>query len=428
MRRHGTTERPVSAAEIGEYVAELPLYDVHEHHMPESLHDRELGLLKLFEQSYAIWTQGRVYGLTPEDEPFAFPPERAGSWEDIEVYLDGSGSNALVTNLVSALTELYDLGSGGITRDNWEALDAEIRLRHAGVGWVDEVIAKANIERIVTDPFSNILLDAPAALGPIYRSVARVNCLAFGWHPEAHDHNGNSAHAVAAALGVQLDSFDDYIAFLEHFVDTLGDRHQVALKSALAYDRDLRFDPPDVALARGAFGKRRPTADEQKAFGDFVVDRLCTLAGERDIPFQMHLGTALIRGSHPMYVAGLVERHPGTRFLLMHLGYPWSRDLLGLAFVYRNIWIDLTWSFLLSPSHFKLALHEAIEVLADESRMMLGGDCWHIEESYGALRLARRLIGEVLDERIRTGFLDGDGARRLARRILHENARSFFDA
>jgi predicted TIM-barrel fold metal-dependent hydrolase len=140
----------------------------------------------------------------------------------------------------------------------------------------------------------------------------------------------------------------------------------------------------------------------------------------------MHLGTALIRGSHPMFAAGLVERHPGTRFLLMHLGYPWSRDLLGMAFVYRNIWLDLTWSFLLSPSHFKLALHEAIEILPDESRLMLGGDAWHVEESYGALALGRRLIGEVLHERMKARFLNEEGSRRLARRILHENARAFF--
>ena len=164
-----------------------------------------------------------------------------------------------------------------------------------------------------------------------------------------------------------------------------------------------------------------------KAFGDFVVDRLCALAGDRALPVQMHLGTALVRGSHPLHVAGLVERHPRTRFLLMHLGYPWSRDLLGMAFVYRNIWLDLTWSFLLSPSHFKLALHEAIEILPDESRLMLGGDAWHIEESYGALALGRRLIGEVLHERTQGGFLSEEGSRRLARRILHENARAFFE-
>jgi hypothetical protein len=414
------------AFDIASYVQDQPLYDVHEHHMPETLLDRDVGLLKLLEQSYAGWTQARPYRLSPDEPPFSLPPERPCTWEDVARFVDGSGSNAFVTSLVSALTDLYGLGDEGIAQDTWEELDHEIRRRHGSPGWVDDVIVKAGIERIVTDPFSNILLDAPASLGSRYTSVARINCFAVGWHADSHDHNGNSAHAIAAALGAQVDSFDDYLSLLELFVDTAPDRNQVALKNALAYDRDLRFDEPDEGLARLAFGKRRPSPAEQKAFGDFVVDRLCALAGERDLPVQMHLGTAIVRGSHPMHVAGLVERHPGTRFLLMHFGYPWSRDLLGLAFVYHNIWLDLTWSFLLSPSHFKLALHEAIEILPDESRMMLGGDAWHVEESYGALALGRRLIGEVLDERIQTRFLSEEGSRRLARRILHENARAFF--
>jgi len=204
-------------------------------------------------------------------------------------------------------------------------------------------------------------------------------------------------------------------------------RHQVALKNALAYDRDVAFDEPDEALARKAWGKATPTPSERKAFSDLVVDRLCRLAGERDLPIQMHLGTAIIRGSHPLKAAGLIERHPRTRFLLMHLAYPWSRDLLGMAFVYRNIWLDLTWSWLLSPSHFKIALHEAIEMLPDESRMMIGGDNWHVEETYGTMRLARQWIGDVLEEKVARGYFGVEDAQRLARKILRENAIAFFN-
>jgi predicted TIM-barrel fold metal-dependent hydrolase len=127
-----------------------------------------------------------------------------------------------------------------------------------------------------------------------------------------------------------------------------------------------------------------------------------------------------------MNVAGLIERHPRTRFLLMHLGYPWSQDVLGMALVYRNVWLDLTWSWLLSPSYFKRVLHEAIEVLPDESRMMLGGDNWHAEESYGTLSLARQLVGEVLDEKVKGGYFRFADAGRLANKILHDNAIAFF--
>ena len=65
-------------------------------------------------------------------------------------------------------------------------------------------------------------------------------------------------------------------------------------------------------------------------------------------------------------------------------------------------------------------------MLPNETRMMLGGDNWHVEETYGAMQTARRLIAEVLDEKLADGYFNRTTAERLARRILHENAREFF--
>ena len=413
---------------FAELVAGIPIVDVHEHHLPEVLLQRDVNLLQLFRQSYAGWTLARPYPLPSEsrdgDPMLAATPST--TWEALVPYLESSGSNAFVRNLVRAVTELHGQGEGEITRANWEAMDAAVRRAHLREDWCAEVLRRARVERVITDPYSDPLLDARAVFGAGYSSVVRINAFACGWNPEARDHNGNSGQGLLRRLGWEPRSLEDYLGALESLVDGLAVHHQVALKNALAYDRDVQFDPPDLALARRAWGRVDPTLAERKAFGDLVVDRFCAIAATRDVPVQMHLGTALIRGSHPLRVAGLLERHPGTRFLLMHLAYPWSRDLLAMAFVYRNVWLDLTWSFLLSPSHFKLALHEAIEVLPDESRMMLGGDNWHIEETYGSMRSARRLISSVLEEKWRDGYFTVADAERLANRILRENALRFF--
>lgn len=417
---------PVSLRDV---VESTPIVDVHEHHLPEVFLQPEVDLGRLFHQSYAGWTQVRPYPLPSEsrDADPMLEPGGPTTWECLSPYLERSGSNSFVRNLVRAVTELHGDGATTITRDNWEAMDDSVRRRHREPGWWRTVMERAGVERVITDPYSDPLLEARRTFeGVPYDSVMRINAFACGWHPDARDHNGNGAHQLLARLGMGASTFDEYGEALAKVVDGMRARHQLALKNALAYDRDVAFDEPDVRLAKSAWGKSAPDAAERKAFGDWVVDRLCRLAGERDVPVQMHLGTAIIRGSHPLGVAGLVERHPRTRFLLMHLAYPWSRDLFGMAFVYRNIWLDLTWSLLLSPSHFKLALHEAIEVLPDESRMMIGGDNWHVEETYGTLRLARRLIGEVLEEKVRAGYFGAADAARLARRILRENAAEFF--
>lgn len=81
---------------------------------------------------------------------------------------------------------------------------------------------------------------------------------------------------------------------------------------------------------------------------------------------------------------------------------------------------------LLSPSHFKLAFHEAIEVLPDESRMMFGGDNWHVEETFGTMGTARRCISEVLEEKRAAGYFRERDAIRLAGKVLRTNAIDFF--
>src|SRR5205085_12242143 len=101
-------------------------------------------------------------------------------------------------------------------------------------------------------------------------------------HPDSRDHNGNSAHALFKQLALETANFDDYLAALEKLVDGIPSRHQVALKNALAYDRDVSFDEPDKKLAREAWGKPSPSHAERKAFSDFIVDHLCRLAAERD--------------------------------------------------------------------------------------------------------------------------------------------------
>lgn len=410
-----------------DYVHSLPIVDVHEHHLPGVVNASSANLLQLLQQSYAGWAVARPYCLPSEtrsDDPMLTGVPDT-TWDSLQPWLESRATNFFVRNLVKAISAIHGDGSGEITHQNWEAIDRAIQASRKNPEWHQQVLRRSGIQRVVTDAYNDPLLDARAPLGANYRSVMRINAFALGWNVTSRDHNGNSAWELLGRIGLMPSTFDEYLDALDVLVRGMRQRGQVALKNALAYDRDLKFDAPDLSLARSAWGKPSPSAVEQKAFGDFVVDRLCQRAAQEDLPLQMHLGTGILRGSHPMNVCGLIERHPRTRFLLMHMAYPWSRDLLAMAFVYRNIWLDLTWSFLLSPTHFQSALHEAIEILPDEGRLMLGGDNWHVEESYGAMQTARRLIAIVLSEKQTAAVFGTAAAEQLARRILHENAAAF---
>ncbi|HTO21755.1 MAG TPA: amidohydrolase family protein [Spirochaetia bacterium] len=409
------------------FVHGIPVIDVHEHHMPDTLGAEGVGLLDLLQESYAGWTQVRPYPLAGESRvTLGARPAGSTRWKDIAAYTEGSGTNAAVRNMLAAVAELHGLGAAPITEKNWAELDARIRERHRDRGWPDSVMQRTGVSAAISDPYTDPLMDVRAALGPRYWSVLRVNALAFGWNDTVRDHNDHNGRELLSRIGVQARSFDDYLAGLPLLMDRLAGLHKVGLKNALAYDRSVDFDTVDLDQARAAWDSADPSPAQRKAFGDVVVDRLARLAGERDIPFQVHLGSAQIRGSRPLSAAGLIERNPRTRFLLMHLAWPWSDELLGMAFVYRNVWLDLTWSWLLSPSRFLASFRQAIDSLPDESRMMLGGDTWHAEEAYGAISLARRLLSRTLEACVRDRDFRVADAERLARKILHDNAAAFF--
>src|SRR5262249_45835716 len=151
----------------------ITIVDVHEHHMPEVLLNPEVNLLQLFQQSYAGWTQARPYTLPSErrdTDPMLAAPGPT-TWEALAPFLENSGSNSFVRNLVCAITELHGNGAGAITRANWEALDAGVRKQHQRPDWCAEVLHRAGIERLITDPYTDPLLDARQALGNNYNSV-----------------------------------------------------------------------------------------------------------------------------------------------------------------------------------------------------------------------------------------------------------------
>ncbi len=405
------------------------IFDVHEHHRSELFLSRQVQLHTLFEQSYAGWTLKRPYPLPHETweeremEAFAAPCR----WEDVKPFLEKRGSNHFVRNLIKGILMIHGQeGDEFIDASNWERINHRIIESRKDPGFQADWLARVGIGRVITDDYAQPTVDVRPILGKGYASVMRINAFCLSHHPSVRDHNGNNGIELLERAGLHPNSFDDYLDALRVLVSSMASRGQIAFKHALAYDRDLAVAPADSRVAAQVWGKQNPSPEEVSVFADTMTHFFCQLASEMDLPFQVHLGTAWIRGSHPMRLASLVEAHPDTRFLMMHLAYPWSRDLLGMAFVYRNLWIDLTWSWLLSPSHFKWALHEAVEILPDEHRMMLGGDTWHVEETCATMTRFRELFSEVMDEKIRDRYFSARDAERLQRRVYHRNAIEFF--
>ena len=149
-----------------------------------------------------------------------------------------------------------------------------MRAAHRRPEWQHEVLNRARITTVITDAYNDPLLDPRPALGANYRSVMRTNSLALGWHPDSRDHNGNSAHELLQRVGLSAGSFDEYLVALEKLVAGMAARGQVALKNALAYDRDVNFDEPDEPTGPRRVGqelRRRRRSGRRLAISSWII-------------------------------------------------------------------------------------------------------------------------------------------------------------
>ena len=83
------------------------------------------------------------------------------------------------------------------------------------------------------------------------------------------------------------------------------------------------------------------------SLGDWSLVQGARLAGEYNLSLKIHTGyyagnnsmiTDRIRAGH---LCLLLMKYPQTRFVLMHISYPYSEELIAMAKQFSNVWADL---------------------------------------------------------------------------------------
>jgi hypothetical protein len=258
----------------------------------------------------------------------------------------------------------------------------------------------------------------------LFHGTFRINSFLYSYRADSEDHNGNNARRL---FGFDTSDIDEYLHIMEQIILKKRLEGCVALKSALAYDRAIAFRSVDKLVAERILRmEKRPSEEEVLDFGDFIFHRICRIAEEQAIPFQIHTGLGLLWGSHPMNFEPIIRAYPGVRFVLFHGGYPWYQTIGGLLHNYPNVHADLVWLPLISPTAAIGALHEWLEVSNSIHRIAWGSDCKTPEESYGASLAFRSVLNTVLAQKVESGYLEVEDALQVARLIAADNARALY--
>lgn len=248
----------------------------------------------------------------------------------------------------------------------------------------------------------------------------------------------NGFDPYAGPAGISVRTLQDWHRVIDWWFDTYG-QYAVAVKSQNAYSRDINYRRVSEEAADSPFTKKREsetlTPDEQKDLEDHLFWYAVQKATEYDLPVKLHTG--YYAGDNYMPLSRLINNAgsatdlclhaPETRFVFMHICYPYYEEILSAAKHYTNAYIDMCWSWIINPIAAKDFLKKYLVTAPANKILTFGGDYIPVEPVIGHATIARQGIALALSELVEEGWMSLDDASGLIDPIMHENAKRIFN-
>lgn len=211
----------------------------------------------------------------------------------------------------------------------------------------------------------------------------------------------------------------------------------VAIKSQHAYNRTLHWQartPKEATRALAAWLHDRDsfTEEERLCLGDWCTARGVELAIEHDLPIKLHTGYYAGHSRMPVdYISAgkltpLLTQFPQARFVLMHIAYPYSDELVALAKHYPNVYVDLCWAWSVDPYSTRDFVRRFIHAVPANKLFVFGGDTFWPGAAVAYAHQARTWLNRALQAEVDEHLLSEKAAMTLASRFMRENQNECF--
>lgn len=244
-------------------------------------------------------------------------------------------------------------------------------------------------------------------------------------------------------FGLNVNTLDDWLNLMEKELDyvicSYGTR---VIKVGLAYERTLRFEKVDYSLAKMLFskalgiGKRVATRGERQLIfapelQDFMMHYLLKLANERNLTVQIHTGLLegngnVLTNSDPSLLINLFLEYPDVDFDIFHISYPYQTVACALAKMFPNVYIDMCWAHIISPSACISALDDFLDAIPYNKISAFGGDYGFVDGIYGHLMISRQNVAHTLTAKVQRGVFDEGKAIDIAKALYYDNPKRIF--
>ena len=376
--------------------------------------------LPMYPVRVEIYKRRKVRRIIPEPERVDMSLDER--WQAMEPFWDMIRNTAYAKQTLITIRDIF--GIDDLNRNTYRQLSEAIA-KSRKPDWYRHVMReKANIAVSIVDWQSTDL--QPDIFVPTMRLDHFVGVLSRA-----------DLGILEGESGITIHSLDDLVKAMRTTLEGYVARGTVAVKSALAYNRVLKYDKVSRHEAEIAFNRIASHLGEglawleAKPLQDYMMHQVIRAAIEVGLPIQIHTGLQegnenIITNAKPTHLVNLFIEYKEAKFDLFHGGYPYVHEWATLAKYFANVTADITWLPIISPEMARRLLHELIETVPGNKIMAFGGDSMTVEMAYGHAVMTRQVVARVLSEKVDEGYLSEDEAVVLARRMLRDNPASLY--
>lgn len=418
---------------IRKHTDDIQVINTHEHqHYPSDYGNYRFGFYHLLAASYLA---ADVCSAGADDLEWnrIDTLDQEQLWNVYGKALDHIRNTSYYSQFAEGFKKLYGLKDPYFTRQNIDELSDEIRENYKDYNtWFDKAFRKSGYQLMFLDqywkPFNRDIDHGHFALAFNINLLVSSAAKKPGKGTEPF-----GLYREAARQNITIDSFDDYLAFCDTLFRENIEKKAVCIKNAMAYSRTLFYE--DVPYEEAKLLYDKPSAllssAESKKIEDFMFHFLIKKAAAYDLPIQIHTGYLAGNGNmldngYPLKLNNLFLKYPDARFIIFHGGFPWTGECAAMAKMFPNVYLDLVWLPQISRQEAVRALDLILDCVP-YNKLCWGGDCGLIEESAGALSVARDVVAEVLAGRVKRGLMTEEVAFEVSDGIFRQNAIEIFD-